>query len=301
MLGFKPEPFTMLLSGSHWIAKHAVQGLGHSFEIRKSGDDHIGLWKIRLHKNKSLQFPRRFILIPGFGDTPLSWIGVLGLLYRAFKEKYDEIVLFDFPGFRGYLAAQKCVPSMDLLMKLVSDALDSLRPNAVFGHSLGGWLAAHYFIELHKQQRPAPEKLVLLSPSGVCGSHENWEAWNNVFNRAMAGEINLKNFLFAKEPWWFRWFVPNDFNYMTRDDVVRFVKSIREEHILQNNLHVIDSQVCLIWGEEDKLIPVVWAKEWVKELAQDKTQTFYLKSVGHTPQIEAPRVLAKTIANLLSS
>ncbi len=284
-----------LLSGAHFVSKVIFEGLGHQFELRRSGEASLGLWRFKLKRKNTPAFLKRLVILPGFGDTPLSWFGVLLLLRKTLKKEFDEVLVVDFPGFRGYLSNKKCIASADFLQNLLKDVLDSLKPHTLLGHSLGGWLAASYTIKSIIK----PEKLILVSPSGVCGSQQEWDSWNALFEQAMEGKINLRSFLFAKEPWWLKYFMSEIYNFMTREDIKLFLKSFREDHIIQSKLHEIQSPVALIWGEGDKLIPVGWAAHWEKGI-QGGIQAFYLPEVGHTPQIEAPFKMAKVLRGVFT-
>ena len=249
--------------------------------------------------------PKRLVIIPGFGDTPLSWSSVLFFLRSTLMREYDEVVVIDFPGFRGYLSRSRCIPTMDLLISMVHGVLDSLKPHTVLGHSLGGWLSSHYAVQCGKGERPSlknpsyggPQKLILVSPSGVCGSAEEWNQWKNLFERVTKGEMNFRSYLFAKEPFWFKWISPEFIGFMTREDIVQFVKSFREDHAVEKDLGSIESHVWLVWGEKDKLIPSRWASHWAERI--QKRETILIPEVGHTPQIEKPLKFAKALGEIL--
>src|SRR4051794_35918010 len=113
----------------HWVAHRVFKGMGFQWELRRNGDLKLGIWrKTFKQKNQRSPYPKRFVLIPGFGDTPLSWYFVISLLEPVLKQNYDEIILIDFPGFGGFLSSERSFPTMDLMMSTVNDTLDSLKP-----------------------------------------------------------------------------------------------------------------------------------------------------------------------------
>src|SRR5437868_6655235 len=114
-----------LLRGVHFIAHHALRAAGFRWELRRTGDLKIGLWRKSWKKNGA---PKRLILVPGFGDTPLTWLPIVASLTPLLKRRYDELVIFDFPGFSGFLSNEKFFHSIDLLRDAVGDIFDSLKP-----------------------------------------------------------------------------------------------------------------------------------------------------------------------------
>ena len=138
-LGMKISLKVGVLSGLHFLARGFFKARGFKWEVRRAGEMQLGYWKMKLHgRNPNRPYPRRFVLIPGFGDTPLSWYPVTALLRPWLMQHYDEVILFDFPGFGGFLSKERSFPTMDKLISATADALDSLKPAALMGHSLGG-------------------------------------------------------------------------------------------------------------------------------------------------------------------
>ncbi len=240
-----------MLNLIHWGVKQAFLKAGFQWELRRSGDLELGLWKIPLSKRlkkADLAFPKRFVLIPGLGDTSLSWLTVLLLLQPALRKKYDELVLLDFPGFRGFLSKSKCAPSLDALLTATQDLFDSLRPDTLMGHSLGGWLASSYAIECGQGlRRPkikhptyqGPSSLILSSPSGIYESPDAWKKLKGLFDDASSGKTTLRPYLFAKEPKWLKHLGVDFSDFLTRKDVALFISSFRQEHSLEQKLKAI--------------------------------------------------------------
>src|SRR4051812_5776338 len=81
-----------------WITRRIFTANGYQWEPRRSGEIKLGYWKKSLRsKDQRKSYPKRFVLIPGFGDSPLSWYSTISLLTPVLKGRYDEILLFDFP------------------------------------------------------------------------------------------------------------------------------------------------------------------------------------------------------------
>ncbi len=303
-----------LLTGVHWAARQALTQAGFKWELRRSGELQLGLWRKTLRKipsstSKKAQ-PKRFVMIPGFGDTPISWLPVMIMMNPVLRSKFDEIVMFDFPGFGGFLADKTCFPTMDLLLEHVQDCLDTLQPHTILGHSLGGWLAAYYGASCGRGERPlklktnprkysGPERLILADPSGAFGAPGRREMWKAIFDEAI--EYGFEKFrprVFLREPFWFRFVLREFGNFMSREDVVAFMRSIHDGHLVEDKLCDIKAKIWLLWGDKDILCPFEWAPAWQARIPSG-APIVALKDCGHSPQIERPAATAAAISHML--
>src|SRR5690349_11106427 len=79
------------LSGVHSVAKGVFLAQGFVWEERHCGEGKLGYWKKVLRKRDQRQaYPKRFVLIPGLGDSPLSWHAVTTVLLPVLKQHFDE-------------------------------------------------------------------------------------------------------------------------------------------------------------------------------------------------------------------
>lgn len=284
---------------------------GYRWEPRRSGDLKIGIWRKRWRTTTSA---RRFVLIPGFGDTPLSWTFVLPLLSPALRSRYDELILVDFPGFGGFLAGEKAYHSFDLLRDSLFDTLDSLRPTTILGHSLGGAFAALYAAECGEGVRPAkqqsglknpytgPENLILVTPSGVFPSDVERDELSRIFLQAAEakekGLETVRPHMFAKEPFWFPIFASEFSHFFASSEIAQFIASFKSPDILSERASKINARTWFIWGDKDTLIPPSCMPVWIDKIGP-KAQGILLKNVGHSPQIEATASLAAVLNGIL--
>jgi pimeloyl-ACP methyl ester carboxylesterase len=287
---------------------------GFHWELRRNGELKIGLWRKELRKRKSGDkslTPKRLVLTPGFGDTPLSWLVVISILNPVLKQaKFDEIILVDFPGFNGFMSTEKSFHSMDLLMGALGDVLDSLMPDTILGHSLGGWLVSRYAVECGQGVRPkvqkrhgyrGPRAIMLVSPSGVHESKELRAEFEALFRKLVRGEgvEVIRKRLFAREPFWFR-FIEQDFRRFTADEgIFQFTESVREDHLVQEHLQDVKAETWLIWGAVDTLVPTAGVQTWLDGLSATNAHAVLLNGVGHSPQVEKPAVTAAVLAQIL--
>src|SRR5687768_11126224 len=102
-----PSLHAPLLKGLHWAGYGALIAAGYKLELRRNGDLKLGLWrksferksvKVEGVKTRKKGTPRRLVIIPGFGDSPMSWLPSMALMRPVLRHKYDEIIFFDFPG-----------------------------------------------------------------------------------------------------------------------------------------------------------------------------------------------------------
>ncbi len=228
-----PVELPSVLQGLHLAARVAFHGLGFRWELHRNGDQKLGYWKIHCReKSPGAPYPKRFVLIPGFGDTALSWQMQVLALQPILRQEFDEVILFDLPGFGGFLSAERSFSSFQLMMTAVGDVLDYLKPHTVLGHSLGGALAANYASLCGQEKRPianrlnysGPDSLILFNPSGLYSETQVREELETVFEEAMRlGFPQLKPRLFAREPFWFRYVEGHFHDLYQREDIAQLI------------------------------------------------------------------------------
>lgn len=326
-----------LLRTIHWAAERILRQAGYRLEPRRSGELQLGLWRKSWNRHpgprpwrpdlpaagSSARFrtasPRRLVLVPGFGDTPLSWLCVLAVLRPIVRRNFDEIILVDFPGYSGALSGKRPFHSMDALTRSFFDAMDSLRPDTLIGHSLGGWLTALYASRRGKEpvagepaegaegQPPSPRHIVLIDPSGVFGDESDRDELLRKFQAATReadrGIEVLRPHLFGREPFWFRFLATELSRFFTLHEISQFIGSFRQEHMLEAQLTRIQARVWLIWGEKDTLVPPRSLPIWLRELNHCRPicKAVMLRSAGHSPQIERPFVLSAVLSRIIAA
>lgn len=297
---------SVLLRVLHFATQKMLNRAGYIWEPRRRGELQIGVWRKSLRKKQpqSAPFGTKLVLIPGFGDTPLSWWPLLVALTPLLKRHYDELVLLDFPGYAGFLAQERPFDSMDRLEEVLTDVLDGLQPDTLLGHSLGGWLLARYAVRssgerANQSPRRVPvRQLVLVDPAGVFESESARSAWIARWERVLEeGFAALKPHLFAKTPFWFR-AVEREFSaFVGREDLKTFMRSVREEHFLGPELSKVATPVSILWGEHDALLPAATLSRWMERIPHARGAV--IQGAGHSPHLEKPVVTAALLAQLL--
>jgi pimeloyl-ACP methyl ester carboxylesterase len=282
-----PRP---LIRFSHQAALKIFEGLGFKFEVRHFGESRLGLLRWPIAKPAPGTLPRRLLMVPGFGDTPLSWWTILAGLKPILRRQFDEVVLIDYPGFSGFLHEEAAFDSMDELLRVFREVVDTLKPEVLVGHSLGGWLAADYAIE-----RPdaAIRQIILVDPGGIVPSEADRVVWRDLFNRALqSGSKHLLPHVFAKAPLLLPFFEEEFFSFLKSDEVRSFVASIEDRHLLNDRVGRIRADSIVLWGDQDTLNPVEWIDHWLGRLPADrKKMGILVRGSGHSPQVEKPGIL----------
>jgi pimeloyl-ACP methyl ester carboxylesterase len=67
---------------------------------------------------------------------------------------------------------------------------------------------------------------------------------------------------------------------------------------LKKRIHGVKAPTPLIWGKEDRLVPPVYAGEFVRRLAGARVQTE--DDAGHAPHLEQPEAVARMVRDFPS-
>lgn len=270
---------------------------GYRLEHYRQGDISVGIWRKTFRKTVT-QAPRRFVFIPGFGDSSFSWIPTFWMLRPTLQSGFDEVVLLDFPGCPGFRWNERFFSSLETLVSAVNGALESLKPHTLMGHSLGGALAGNY-ATLH----PELDTLIVANPSGVFGGDPTErEHLNEIFQEASKGDwTSLRTRLFAKEPFWFRAVAPSIARFTQREEVREFLAGADLSGALDSRLHRIRARTFVLWGDEDQLCRRAWADHWIDGLTQATSKALLtFPRVGHSPHLEIPSKLARVLRQILT-
>lgn len=307
ILGRKPLSKLKVL---HQVSYNTLlKPLGFKLEIRNLGEKKLGLLRKTLSPPQRNEYPRRLIFIPGLGDTPLGWFTPLSTMIPSLKNHYHELIFIDFPGFAGFLQDEKPITDFTELRDFLFETLDTLRPEVVLGHSMGGWLAAQYLGDCGRELRPrhrpkhayhGPSKAVLINPAGLLVDIEEMTRWQNLFLEGIqTGFEAYRPHLFAREPFWFRFLAPEFGRFIAKPEVQQFIHSITLDHMVNEAISQSRGNVVLLWGDKDSLSPSHWMDAWV-DLLKNKALGFRIWEAGHSPHIEKPWATFTLLQKILS-
>jgi pimeloyl-ACP methyl ester carboxylesterase len=254
-----------------------------------------------LHKHKDLTKPI-LVLIHGFLSSTFSYRRLIPLL----KEEYTVLAI-DLPPFGRSDKSTKITYSYKNLANVVIQLLKLLMYSRVslIGHSMGGQISLY----IAKQAPDLIEKVILLSSSGYMkrlplpliyssyfpffhlyvkrhlakqGIDRN--LFNVVHDHSIIDEDMKKGYL---EPF----SDDNIFRALTR--MIRH----REGDLLSEDLQKIETPSLLIWGQEDKVVPISIGERLHKDLPNS---TFIsLDKTGHLVPEEKPLLVHKKIIQFI--
>ena len=233
------------------------------------------------------------VYLHGAGDLG-DWGPELSLLARDFT-----VYRPDHPGFNQ----SDDDPSVDSVLDLAFSYLDLFdclgldRPSLV-GVSLGGWIAAQ--IAVLDPGRAA--KLVLVGAAGLRADIPTPDMFT-------LGPEQLAELLFHRPD--LRAAAVAAAGQIT-DDPELFQRYLRNRmasaHLAWNpyfhdpklpgRLHRLAAPVLVVWGAEDRLLPVGYAHQWVAALGAARLEI--IDEAGHLPMAEQPEAFATLVREFLS-
>lgn len=254
-----------------------------------------------LHSHKESHKPV-LVLIHGFLSSTFSYRRLIPLL----KEEYTVLAL-DLPPFGRSDKSTKIIYSYQNLAQVVIKLLNHLKYYRVslVGHSMGGQIS----LNIAKQSPDLIDKIILLSSSGYMkrmplsliytsyfpyfylyvkrhlakqGIERN--LFNVVHDHSIIDEDMKKGYL---EPF----SDDNIFRALTR--MIRH----REGDLPPEELQKIETPSLLIWGQEDKVVPISIGERLHKDLPN--SSFISLSKTGHLVPEEKPLLVHERIAQFI--
>jgi 2-hydroxy-6-oxonona-2,4-dienedioate hydrolase len=236
------------------------------------------------------------ILLHGLGASAERWSRVIPTLSR-----YYRVIIPDIIGF-GYSDKPAVEYTMDFFIDIFFKVfLDNLGVSkaSIIGSSFGGHVATEFAIRFNGMV----EKLVLVSPAGMMKTstptldryimaalypvyehvyeafsemaYDSDEAVNEEIVMDFVNRMRLTNAKYA---------------FMST------VLGIRYAPKLKGRLYNIIAPTLLVWGDNDRMIPLQYAREY-EEIP--KSKLVVIKNCGHTPYVERPITFNKVILRFL--
>jgi len=237
------------------------------------------------------------VLIHGLGASADRWEFVI----PEFSKNYRVIV----PDLIGFGHSDK--PMVDYTAKFFTDFLSNflnklkIKKTNILGSSLGGQITADYT----SKNQEIVEKLVLISPSGImkhstpaldayvmAALYPNSEGAKNAF-QMMAGPTRQVNQRII-EDFVKRMKLPN-----AKMAFMSTLLGLKNAEILTKTLMKIKIPALIIWGENDPVIPIKYADEFVSSI-QD-CRFYMMDNCGHTPYVDEPLKFTKLVLNFLKN
>ncbi len=235
------------------------------------------------------------ILLHGLGGTADRWLPIFPHLNKKFRVIAPDLI--------GYGLSDK--PQVDytpnLFTKTILSFLEALALENVFmvGTSLGGEVVA----ECAAVHEPKIKKIVMVAPAGImkkstpvldayimAALYPTHETVKSAY-QMMAGkdsEINDRS-------------VENFISSMTKPNAKMVFLStllgMKNSPPLNEKLNQIKIPALLVWGSEDRMIPIDFAKDFVSSIPNCEFVT--INGCGHIPYEEKPIEFSKIVLDFL--
>jgi pimeloyl-ACP methyl ester carboxylesterase len=231
------------------------------------------------------------IVLSAGSGPPLLFLHGAGIWHGVnfavpWTQKFRVIVPFH-PGFGEAEDAPAMTDIHDYVMHYL-DLFDALGLDKfhLVGFSLGGWLAANFAVE-HGHR---VERLVLVGPAGLRGK-ERPKGDFFLLPPEQIPSLLVSNFNVIKP---FLPANPKDLDFMgdryrEGGTLARLLWDRPYDTKLPRYLHRLTMPTLLLWGEEDKLVPVQNAQLWREHIPKARLETF--KGAGHLVLDEKPEAV----------
>src|ERR671930_636176 len=237
------------------------------------------------------------LLIQGLGGSIESWINNI----YTISSKQLRVIVLDLPGF-GFSDKPKINYTPSFYSVFITKFLNRLEARSyisIIGCSLGGHIAA----EVALNYPSLISKLVLISPAGATPfSFKGTPALRNYISVLKSKSIQeVKKALLSADD------VPVDDTFaQTFYDKLSmpgakeaFMSALRGSTYaprLSRRLHAIKAQTLLIWGKNDKMIPVRFIKPFIN---MENCRILLLENCGHVPFISRPTLFNKIVIDFI--
>lgn len=230
-----------------------------------------------------------------FGERPPAVLALHGWGRRGsdFKTSLAGIPALapDLPGF-GATPAPADVLGAHGYAKLLSPLLEEFEsPPVVVGHSFGGRLAVCLGVEYPDRVGPlvlvgAP--LVRIEPPRRPSF--SYRVLRSLHRLGVVSDARMEEIRRHR----------GSADYRAAEGIMRqvFVKVVNESY--EKELGLLRSRVVLVWGSEDREVPVDVARAAAVDLRGSEVSLEVLEGVGHHVPVEAPRELRRVVESVLS-
>ena len=244
--------------------------------------------------------------VKGEGPAVVFFHGPWGLEWGSFLDRLAERFTVYAPEHPGTTPGEpEAVQHVDSLWDLVlcyDELLDQLelRETMLVGHSFGAMVAC----EMAALRRSRVRRLVLIDPIGL------WRDDAPVTNWMLLAPQDLPAYVF-REPEGpaakALFSIPDEreAGALARTRLTwamgstgKFIWPIPDKG-LRKRIHRVTAPALLVWGQDDRLVPLVYAEEFGRRLGRTRVEV--VKGAGHAPHLEQPEATAAVVRAFLSS
>lgn len=240
---------------------------------------------------------RVIVLLHGLGASAERWLHVIPYLAKRYRVIAPDII--------GFGLSDK--PAVDYTVEFFSKFLDEFinhisveNPINIMGSSLGGRIAIEYAI----QNAHNIEKMILSAPAGI--SEEPTEALHSYIQAALHPTIEDAKKAFLM--------MAGNNRVIEQDVILEFVNrmllpnsrlsfmssllGLKKSTLTQEKLEKILTPTLIIWGKDDKVIPIKNATTFYTSIKNSKH--LEMERCGHVPFVEEPELFSKLVLQFLS-
>ncbi len=237
------------------------------------------------------------VLIHGLGASAERWEFVIPEF-----SKHHKVIVPDLIGF-GYSDKPLVDYTTDFFSDFLGNFLQKLgiKRTHIIGSSLGGQITA----EFTSKNQDLIENLVLVSPSGImkhstpaldayvmAALYPNLEVAQNAFEM-MAGPTRVINQKIIKD-FVKRMKLPN-----AKMAFMSTLLGLKNAELITKSLQKISAPSLIIWGEDDPVIPVKYADDFVSSIPD--CRFYMMDNCGHTPYVDDPERFSKLVLDFLEN
>jgi len=236
------------------------------------------------------------ILIHGLADDVAVWDSVIPPLAASFR-----VIALDQIGF-----GRSDKPLLSYRVSTFVDFLDGflnelkIKRASLVGNSLGGWVAAAFTLA-HPER---VERLVLSDAAGYAALAKTMDPRAlSALRLASRDDIRYLGPLTFHDK---QFYEDVDLAFKQRlatgdsYTVGRILDSmIRGEDVLDGRLGAIHKPTLIVWGREDRLIPLNFAERFHKEITGSRLEV--IDNCGHMPHVECPEKFNTAVLQFLSA
>jgi 2-hydroxy-6-oxonona-2,4-dienedioate hydrolase len=280
--------FAILLGPPHYPAQERK-------EATPNTDKFITVYGAKIHYIEA-GTGAPLILIHGLADDASIWDSVIPALSARFR-----VIALDQIGF-----GRSDKPLLNYRVSTFVDFLDGsmtelkIERASLIGSSLGGWIAAAYALA-HPERI---ERLVLSDAAGYAALAKTMDRRAlSALRLASRDDIRYLGPLTFHDK---RFYQDLDLAFkqrVTAGDsytVGQLLDSmVRGDDALDNRLRMINRPTLVIWGRDDKLIPLNFGERFHQEIATSRLQI--IDNCGHMPQVECPNEFAAAVLQFLNN
>lgn len=233
------------------------------------------------------------LILHGWGGSSDSWLKV----QEKLSKQGFKVVVPDLPGFGKSITPKEPWHVSDYVdwVKFFVNYLD-LKDFYLIAHSFGGQVAVKFTILY-----PERVKKIIFCASAAIRPKPGLKTriiffvakiGNAVFSPRYLTRFKdaARNFLYV--------FLRHRDYAKAQGTMKETIKKVLEEDLLLE-LPKIKKETLILWGDNDKLVPIKHAYIYKENIKSSKMEIF--PRVGHSPHLEIPEKLAETIVKFLKS